>query len=140
VALINDSHKDPLTRSRINGEKSVTLAIQKRSGENILRVTDEAKRVLEEMRPLFPPALKIDLTSDMSHDVRLMVSDREHRPRSHPGLGVIFVFIGTQSAVFISLASYWMFITLCARRLRNVSEHGGLFSLVLALVCWWTME
>jgi len=42
--LINDSYKDPLTRTRINGEKSVTLAIQKRSGENIVRITDEVKR------------------------------------------------------------------------------------------------
>ncbi|MGD9321337.1 MAG: efflux RND transporter permease subunit, partial [Desulfobacteraceae bacterium] len=37
VATIQDSFKDPLTRSRINGEKSVTLAVQKRSGENIVR-------------------------------------------------------------------------------------------------------
>jgi len=74
LAFIRDSFKDPLTRSRINGQKSVTLAVQKRSGENIVRVTDEVKRAIEEMRPLLPPSLKIDLTSDMSNDCLLYTS------------------------------------------------------------------
>ena len=137
LAFISDSHKDPLTRSRINGGKSVTLAIQKRSGENILRVTDEAKRVIEEMRPLFPPALKIDLTSDMSHDVRLMVSDLENNIISGLilVLAVIFLFIGTQSAVFISLAiPYSMFITFTVLSGFGITLNMVvLFSLVLAL-------
>jgi multidrug efflux pump len=137
VGSIDDSYKDPLTRSRINGEKSVTLAIQKRSGENILRVTDEVKRVVEEMRPLFPPALKIDLTSDMSHDVRLMVSDLENNIISGLilVLAVIFVFIGTQSAIFISLAiPYSMLITFTILYGFGVTLNMVvLFSLVLAL-------
>lgn len=137
VAFINDSHKDPLTRSRINGERSVTLAIQKRSGENILRVTDEVKRIVEEMRPLFPPALKIDLTSDMSHDVRLMVSDLENNIISGLilVLAVIFAFIGTQSAVFISLAiPYSMLMTFTVLQGFDITLNMVvLFSLVLAL-------
>jgi multidrug efflux pump len=137
VGSIDDSYKDPLTRSRINGEKSVTLAVQKRSGENILRVTDEVKRVVEEMQPLFPPALKIDLTSDMSHDVRLMVSDLENNIISGLilVLAVIFVFIGTQSAIFISLAiPYSMLITFTILYGFGVTLNMVvLFSLVLAL-------
>ncbi len=137
MALIRDSHKDPLTRSRINGEKSVTLAIQKRSGENILRVTDEVKRAVEEMRPLLPPALKVDLTSDMSHDVRLMVADLENNIISGLVLvlAVIFIFIGTQSAIFISLAiPYSMFITFAVLSSFGITLNMVvLFSLVLAL-------
>jgi CzcA family heavy metal efflux pump len=137
VAFIRDSHKDPLTRSRLNGEKSVTLGIQKRSGENILRVTDEVKKVVEETRPLMPPALKIDLTSDMSNDVRLMVSDLENNILSGLILVllVIFVFIGGQSAVFVALAiPYSMFITFTL--LTGFGETLNmvvLFSLILAL-------
>jgi multidrug efflux pump subunit AcrB len=137
VAYINDSYKDPLTRSRLNGEKSVTLAVQKRSGENILRVTDEVKRAVEEMKPIFPPALKIDLTSDMSNDVRLMVSDLENNILSGLilVLAVIFAFIGTQSAVFISLAiPYSMFITFGVLSGFGITLNMVvLFSLVLAL-------
>jgi len=137
VAFINDSYKDPLTRSRLNGEKSVTLAVQKRSGENILRVTDEVKRAVEEMKPILPPALKIDLTSDMSNDVRLMVSDLENNILSGLilVLAVIFAFIGTQSAVFISLAiPYSMFITFGVLSGFGITLNMVvLFSLVLAL-------
>jgi multidrug efflux pump len=137
VAFIRDSYKDPLTRSRLNGEKSVTLAVQKRSGENILRVTDEVKSVVAEMRPLMPPALKIDLTSDMSNDVRLMVSDLENNILSGLVLvlAVIFLFIGGQSAVFVALAiPYSMFITFAL--LTGFGETMNmvvLFSLILAL-------
>jgi multidrug efflux pump len=137
LAFIHDSFKDPLTRSRLNGETSVTLAVQKRSGENILRVTDEVKKVVDEMRLIMPPALRIDLTSDMSNDVRLMVADLENNILSGLilVLVVIFLFIGGQSAVFVALAiPYSMFITFML--LTGAGETLNmvvLFSLILAL-------
>ena len=137
VATIQDSFKDPLTRSRINGAKSVTLAIQKRSGENIVRVTDEVKQVVEEMRPLFPPALKIDLTSDMSKDVRLMIADLQNNILSGLilVLAVLFAFIGGRSAVFVALAiPYSMFLTFSILFGFGVTLNMVvLFSLILAL-------
>ncbi len=137
VATIKDSHKDPITRSRMNGRQSVTLGIQKRSGENIVRVTDEVKRAVEEMRPLMPPALKIDLTADMSDDVRLMVADLENNILSGLilVLAVIFVFIGGRSAVFVALAiPYSMFLTFSFLTGMSVSMNMVvLFSLILAL-------
>ena len=137
VAFIRDSNKDPLTRSRINGEKSVTLAIQKRSGENIVEVTDQVKKIVKEMRPLFPPTLKIDLTSDMSNDVRLMVSDLENNILSGLILvvAVILLFIGGRSAIFVALAiPYSMFITFILLAAFGVTLNMVvLFSLILAL-------
>ena len=137
VATIKDAFKDPLTRSRINQEKSVTIAVLKRSGENIVRVTDEVKRVINEMRPELPQTLKIDLTSDQSNDVRLMVSDLENNIISGLilVLAVIFVFIGGQSAIFVALAiPYSMFITFILLTGFNITLNMVvLFSLILAL-------
>ncbi len=137
LAFIRDSFKDPLTRSRINGQKSVTLAVQKRSGENIVRVTDEVKRVVKEMRPLLPPSLTIDLTSDMSNDVRLMVSDLENNILTGLilVLAVIFTFIGGRSAIFVALAiPYSMFLTFSLLTGFDVTLNMVvLFSLILAL-------
>ena len=137
VAFIRDSNKDPLTRSRINGGKSVTLAIQKRSGENIMAVTDQVKKIVREMQPLLPPTLKIDLTSDMSNDVRLMVSDLENNILSGLILvvAVIFLFIGGRSAIFVALAiPYSMFITFILLAGFGVTLNMVvLFSLILAL-------
>jgi len=137
VAEIKDSFKDPLTRSRLNGDKSVTLAVLKRSGENIVRVTDEVKRAVQEMKPLFPSALKIHLTSDMSHDVRLLVSDLENNILSGLVLvlAVIFFFIGGRSAIFVALAiPYSMFITFSILTGFDITLNMVvLFSLILAL-------
>ena len=137
VATIKDAYKDPLTRSRINGEKSVTIGILKRSGENIVRVTDEVKQVVESMRPELPQTLKIDLTADQSNDVRLMVSDLENNIISGLilVLAVIFFFIGGQSAVFVALAiPYSMFITFTLLTGFDVTLNMVvLFSLILAL-------
>ena len=137
VAFIRDSYKDPITRSRINGEKSVTLAIQKRSGENIVAVTDQVKAVVKEMKPLLPPNLKIDLTSDMSNDVRLMVADLENNILSGLILvvAVILLFIGGRSAIFVALAiPYSMLITFILLAAFGVTLNMVvLFSLILAL-------
>ena len=137
LATIKDAYKDPLTRSRINREKSVTIGVLKRSGENIVRVTDEVKRVVNDMRPELPQTLQIDLTADQSNDVRLMVSDLENNIISGLilVLAVIFFFIGGQSAIFVALAiPYSMFITFSLLTGFNVTLNMVvLFSLILAL-------
>ena len=137
IAFIKDSYKDPLTRSRINGEKSVTIAVSKRSGENIVRVTDEVKRIVDTMRPQLPQTLKIDLTADTSNDVRLMVADLENNIISGLilVLCVILAFIGGQSAIFVALAiPYSMFITFALLTGFDVTLNMVvLFSLILAL-------
>ncbi|UCE52899.1 MAG: efflux RND transporter permease subunit, partial [Desulfobacterales bacterium] len=137
VAFIRDAFKDPLTRSRINKEKSVTIAVQKRSGENIVQVTDDVKLIINDMRPQLPQTLQIDLTADMSNDVRLMVSDLENNIVSGLilVLAVIFVFIGGQSAIFVALAiPYSMFITFSLLTGFSVTLNMVvLFSLILAL-------
>jgi multidrug efflux pump subunit AcrB len=137
VASIDDSFKDPLTRSRINEVKSVTIGVSKRSGENIVRVTDEVKQIVDELRPQLPQTLKIDLTADMSNDVRLMVADLENNIISGLilVLCVIFLFIGGQSAIFVALAiPYSMFITFALLTGFDVTLNMVvLFSLILAL-------
>lgn len=137
LAWIQDSHKDPLTRSRLNGQPSVTLAVLKRSGENIIRITEEVKKAVEEMRPLLPPSLKVNLTSDMSKDVSMMVSDLENNMISGLilVLAVIFVFINARSAFFISMAvPYSMFIGFLVLWAMGITLNMVvLFSLILAL-------
>ncbi len=137
LAFIRDSYKDPVTRSRINGQQSVTLAVLKRSGENILKVVEGVKRAVNEIRPVLPPALKIDLTSDMSQDVKLLVADLENNIISGLilVLTVIFIFIGGRSAVFVSLAiPYSMLMTFLFLTGADITMNMVvLFSLILAL-------
>lgn len=137
VAVIRDSFKDPVTKSRINGRKSVTILITKRSGENIVKIIDELKRQTALLRAEAPPSLKIDLTADMSQDVRLMVSDLENNILSGLVLVllVVIIFIGGRSALFVSLAiPLSMLITFALLKAWDVTLNMVvLFSLILAL-------
>ncbi len=137
VARIEDTHKDPLTRSRINGSPSVTLSVQKRSGENIVRICDEVRAVVDEARPLLPQNLQMDITSDMSKNVRLIVSELENSILSGLilVLAVILIFIGGRSAVFVAMAiPYSMFMGFALLAGFGITLNMVvLFSLILAL-------
>jgi len=137
VASIKDHHKDPLSKSRINGRKSVTLQIKKRSGENIIAITDEIKRMITEMRHDFPPQLSIDLTADQSDDIRVMVADLENNILSGLllVLAVVLLFIGGRSAVFVAAAiPLSMLITFVLLNALGITLNMVvLFSLTLAL-------
>lgn len=137
VARIEDTHKDPLTRSRINESPSVTLSVQKRSGENIVRICDEVRAVVDEARPLLPQNLQMDITSDMSKNVRLIVSELENSILSGLilVLAVILIFIGGRSAVFVAMAiPYSMFMGFALLAGFGITLNMVvLFSLILAL-------
>ena len=137
VAAITDSYKDPTTLSRINEQQSVTLSVKKRSGENIVAVADAVKVAVDEMREIMPPSLQIDITSDQSADVRIMLKDLENNILSGLVLvlAVILLFIGGRSAIFVSLAiPYSMFITFGLLSSLGIALNQiVLFSLILAL-------
>ena len=137
VAQISDSHKDPLTMSRIDGRPSVTLAVIKRSGENIIEVCDQVKAAVEELRPRMPGNLTLDVTSDQSKFVRLIVTELENNILSGLilVLVVIVAFIGGRSALFVALAiPYSMFITFILLTGMSITLNMVvLFSLILSL-------
>ena len=137
VATITDSYKEPVSLSRINGQPCVTLGVKKRTGENIVKVSDEVKKAVAELRPLMPPSLKVDITSDQSDDVRLMLRDLENNILTGLllVLVVILIFIGGRSAIFVALAiPYSMFLTFILLTALDISlNQVVLFSLILAL-------
>lgn len=137
VATIRDHYKDPTTMSRLNGENAVTLQVVKRSGENIIKINDRVAAVVEEMREILPPTLAISLTADMAEDIRSMVSDLENNILTGLilVLGVVLLFIGGRSAVFVSVAiPVSMLITFALLRLLGITLNMVvLFSLILAL-------
>lgn len=137
VATIKDHYKDPTSLSRIDGAKSVTILVSKRTGENIVQVTDKVKEAVEELKPQMPPSMKVTLTADRSADVRLMVKELENNILSGLVLVlvVVFLFIGGRSALFVALAiPYSMLITFAILYGFNITLNMVvLFSLILAL-------
>lgn len=137
VAEVVDGFEEMENRSRLNGIESVSLTVSKKSGENLILISDEIKALVKIEQEKYKDQVVFTLLSDESKEVRQMVSDLENNVYS--GLFfviVVLVFIlGGRPAIFVGsaiplsmLISFvvldWMGITL---------NMVVLFSLILAL-------
>ncbi|RMI14728.1 MAG: efflux RND transporter permease subunit [Calditrichaeota bacterium] len=137
VAEVRFGFKEQTSYSRLNGQPSVTLSIQKRSGENIIRITDEAKRILEEESRRFPPNTHYTIVTDFSEDIRSMVNDLENNIIAGLLLVVfvLYFFMGARNGLLVGIAIplsmliSFMVIGFLGYTLNMVV----LFSLILAL-------
>lgn len=137
IATIKDGFKELDTISRVDGRPAVTLAISKRSGENIIRIADQVKALFERMQHELPQGIEIALTWDESVTVRDMVNQLENSILSGLilVLAVIFIFLGFTNAIFVALAiPVSMLITFFVLYMTGVTLNMVvLFSLTLAL-------
>lgn len=137
IATVNDTYKELTSLSRLDGQPSVTLAISKRAGENIIRISDTVHAILREAEKQFPSGVTAVTTMDQSEDIRDMVAELENSILSGLILvvAVIFFFMGLSNAFFISLAiPFSMFITFILLNMGGVTLNMVvLFSLILAL-------
>ncbi|MCP5054483.1 MAG: efflux RND transporter permease subunit [bacterium] len=108
VAEVVDGFADPLTYARLDRQPVVSLQVIKKSGENLLKATDQIFAVLAKSKKngTLPANLSINLSNDQSEHVRRMVDDLENSII----LGVIFVvvvlffFLGLRNALFVGMA------------------------------------
>ncbi|HUI90949.1 MAG TPA: efflux RND transporter permease subunit [Chitinivibrionales bacterium] len=98
--------RDRQTISRTNGRPSLTLTVAKRTGEDIVRIVDEAKKVIAEDQQHWPAGTHYEVFYDMSKNIRQMVSELEN----HLLMGILLVllvlsfFLGVRNSLFISTA------------------------------------
>jgi len=137
VATVTYGFKDRSSYSRINGTDSVSLSIQKRSGSNIIAVTDAIKAEVEKQRAGWPASVRVTFLADMSKDIRLMVSDLENNVLTGVVLvvAVLFFALGLRNALFVGTAiPLSMLLTFVVVQLSGMTLNMMvLFSLVLAV-------
>lgn len=137
VADVVDAFEDRTSYSRLNGDQSVTLAIKKRSGANIIKVADRVFALLEEAAPMLPPGVGLAVTFNQSNDIRKMVRDLENNIITGLILvvSVLFLFLGLRNSFFVALAiPFTMLIVFFILYLLNITLNMVvLFSLILAL-------
>lgn len=56
--------------SRLDGQSSVSLFVQKQSGTNTIEVSDKIQQRLDEIKPMLPNDIEIELTQDQSRFIR----------------------------------------------------------------------
>jgi multidrug efflux pump subunit AcrB len=98
--------RDRQSISRTNGKPSLTLTVAKRTGEDIVRIVDEAKKIIDEEKTHWPAGTHYEITYDMSKNIRQMVDELQN----HLLMGIILVllvlsfFLGVRNSLFISTA------------------------------------
>ncbi len=135
IARIEDAFKESETYSRVNGTAAVTLTVSKRSGANIIAISDQVAAVINET--VFPPTVHLATTLDSSEMIRDMVGELENGVLSGLilVLVVMFLFMGLANAAFIALAiPISMLITVAVLHAWGVTLNMVvLFGLILAL-------
>jgi len=137
VATVTFGLKDPESISRVNGKDAVILTVTKRTGENIIDLVDEVKRIIEDQRDGMPEGTEISLVGDMSVDIRNMVRELENNIISGLILVVLvlLLFLGFTNSLFVGVAiPFSMLITFVVLRFIDFTLNMVvLFSLILAL-------
>jgi len=137
VARVTDTFKDRETISRLNGEPSLTIAVQKRTGANILHIVDGVKAVVEESKSRVPQAVRFTYTMDRSTDIKDMVSELENHIVTALLLVmvVMLVTIGVRASLVAALAvPLSLFMTFAVLELLGLTLNMVvLFSLILSV-------
>ena len=137
VARVVDGFKERDSYSRLNGRESVTVSVQKRSGENVIAITDTIRAILADESARFPEGTGYAVTLDLSEDIRAMVADLENNIVSGLILvvAVILIFMGGRNALFVALSiPYSMAISFTCLAFAGVTLNMVvLFGLTLSL-------
>ncbi|HTP13386.1 MAG TPA: efflux RND transporter permease subunit, partial [Bacteroidota bacterium] len=137
VAKVDYSFEDRQTYARLNSAEVVSLAVRKRAGENLLRISDEVKKIVEDTQQKLPAGIRIDISNDQSKFVARMVKELESSIMTGMVLVVLslFMFFGFKNSLLIStaipLSMFIGFIVLSA--LGITLNMVVLFSLVMVL-------
>ena len=137
VAEIVDTFKDRTSYSRINGRECVSISVQKRAGENIIRISDEIKAILARWEDRLAGEVALEISLDYAKIIRQMVHDLENNILSGFILVavVILLIMGSRNAAFVSLAiPLSMLITFSVLVAIDITlNFVTLFALTLAL-------
>jgi multidrug efflux pump len=137
IGVVRDTFKDRTSYSRLSGEPSITLSIQKRVGANIIPLAIGVEKVLEEARKQVPQGVAFDVTLDQSEDIRAIVRDLENNILSGLVLVVIvlLLFLGLRTSAIVAVAiPMSMLISFFVIQAMGMTLNMiVLFSLIMAL-------
>jgi len=137
LATVVDDFKEETSRSRLNGQEAVSLSVKKRSGENIIAITDQIDALIAEAQSTWPRDTRITKLMDFAKEIRLMVADLENNILSGLILvvGVLLFVLGFRNAVLVGLAiPFSMLLSFTVLYALGITLNMVvLFSLTLAL-------
>lgn len=70
-----DSVEEPRSLARLDGQPAVSVMVQKQSGTNVVKVTDDVKAKLNRVRATLPADVQIEITRDQSRFVKKSIEE-----------------------------------------------------------------
>ena len=101
IGEVVDSVEEPRSLARLDGQPAVSVMVQKQSGTNIVKVTDDVKAKLNRVRAALPPDVQIEVTRDQSRFVKKSIEEVKFHLLAGRGAGV-----GHDSAFHSRLANH----------------------------------
>jgi len=139
VAEVSDTYKKQDTYSRFQNSTNVSLSVQKRAGENLIRISDDVKEILADYKSAEQPeGVSVEITADVSRIIRDQVNDLENNILTGLILvvGILFFFMGgVRNSLFVASAiPLSMLISFIVLSIMDITLNMVvLFALVLAL-------
>lgn len=113
IGSIRRVYEDPITITRLNGQRAITLDVKKRAGENTISTVEKVRALIDEESASWPSSIDISYVGDTSIDVKNMLSDLQNNVASAVILVVIVIvmILGWRSAAFVGVAIPGAFLT-----------------------------
>jgi len=121
VARVRDTFKDRLSYSRLDGRASITVAVRKRIGENIVAIAASVRAILAESRKQAPLGVEFNVVMDNSRDIDMMVRDLENNIVTALVVAVLVLVMGLRTSMIVA----------CAIALSTIGVFVGLLALDL---------
>jgi hydrophobic/amphiphilic exporter-1 (mainly G- bacteria), HAE1 family len=138
VGRAEDSIEEPRTQARLDGENAVSLVVQKQSGTNTVKVADDIKARLDELRATLPADITTEIIRDQSRFVKKSIEEVKFHLLLAGVLvsGTILLFIRDWRTTVIatlaiptSIIPTFLFMQLMGFTLNNITMLG----LILAI-------
>ena len=137
VSIVRRAYKDPTSFARLNGQRSVSLEVKKRSGENLIETVEKVKSIVKENSIKWPQQLQVDYVGDQSIEIRNTLTDLQNNVFSAVLLVVIVIIaaLGGRTALLVGLAIPGAFLTgILAIALAGMTVNiVVLFALIMAV-------
>jgi multidrug efflux pump len=137
VARVVDGFKEESSKSRLDGREAINIAVKKRSGENIISISEAVDKIIGEDQLTWPRNTEITKVLDKSRDIEAMVADLENNILTGLVLVLIVIFfaMGIRNALLVSMAiPFSMLLSFIVLYLLGITLNMVvLFSLTLAL-------
>ena len=113
IATGEMTFEDPASYARVNGRSSITLAVSKRVGANVINTIDAVKQVVEQDSQSWPEGIEYSLTQDESIQIETSLNDLFNNVLAATLLVMVVIVwaLGIRSSVLVGLAIPGAFLT-----------------------------